>query len=80
MATKSKASMISDAALELRVAARKAGRITEAMAADAIAVLQTRWQDAGITLVPISWRAVVRKAEKELAANGEFYPYQEDMK
>jgi hypothetical protein len=73
--TKSKASMISDAALELRVQARKRGRITDEMAADAIAVLQTRWERAGIKLIPLSSQAVVRKAQRELAANGEFHPY-----
>lgn len=67
--------MVADAALELRVAARKAGHITDAMAWDVIAVLQTRWEKAGITLIPLSCRAVVRKAQRDLAANGECYPY-----
>lgn len=79
MATKSKASMVADAALELRVAARKSGWITETMAADVIAVLQTRWEKDGITLIPLSWRAVVRVAEREFAANGKFYPYLEEQ-
>jgi len=77
MTTKSKAAMLADAALELRVYARKAGYITDDLAADAIAVLQTRWEKAGIKLVPLSTRAVVKKAQLEFHRNGELYPYRE---
>lgn len=66
--TKSRAT--AGAALILRVEARKAGKITEDMAWDAIAVYQTRHPDSPA----LAGRAVLKAARAELAANGDNIP------
>jgi hypothetical protein len=64
-----KTQALSTAALTLRVAARKAGKINDTMAWDSIAVL------GDLGSVKLTAKSVIKLAQKELTANGEFYPY-----
>jgi hypothetical protein len=67
---------IAAAALLLRVSARRAGKITDTMAWDAIAVYQTR----NPACPALAARPVIRAARAEFAAYGENIPYTPDPK